>query len=289
MNNVDEDNGRLLALLSNYLNFHSDYIKPEDIKLLVNSKISEELAFSLILAEGFNLDIEKNKKDQAFYNNYFKHIFHKLNTKEFTENAYYKNIKFPQIKLGDVEFSFRTYKPYEGFVCDDIIEMPDGRLLPRIGFFSEEFKYPIILEKNIEWMTITPNEIKTLANPINEAFGNVLTYGLGLGYYPYMISSRPEVKNIDIVEKNSKTIDIFRRYILPQFPNKEKIHLINGNALEYMHTIGDGQYNFIFADLWHDAGDGKILYKKIKEFEKIYPQTVFSYWLEKTIKCYLPH
>ena len=287
MNETEIRNGRLLSLLSRYLNFHSDYIKESDIREIAETGAGEEKAFGLILANAFGLDLEKNREDIEFFKAYFPYIFHQLNTEEFRQNPYYKNIHFPDRKTGNIEFGHRSYKPYEGFVCGDMEEMPDGRLLPHIGFFMEEFRYPIILEKGIEWMTVTPNEIRTLEEPVRQAHGKVLTFGLGIGYYPYMISLKDDVESIDIAERNENTIELFRRHILPQFQNRQKIRLISGDALSYIDTISDGQYDFIFADLWHDAGDGKPLYLKIKEYEKKYPNTEFAYWIEKTIKCYL--
>lgn len=285
MNSLKSRNAELLAMLSSYLNFHSDYVRASDIKEIMSAGADMEKAFALLIANASGLDTEG--KDKVFFNDYFPYIFHKLDTTEFTENPYYRNIHLPEKKSGDIEYGTQAYKPFEGFVCDDIIEMPDGRLLPQIGFFTREFRYPAILEKGIEWMTVTPNEIRTLCEPAEQAHGRVLTYGLGLGYYPYIISEKKEVESVDIIERNETIIKMFRRYILPQFPHRSKIHIISGDALEYMQTICDGQYDFVFADLWHDAGDGKPLYLKIKEFEKKYPRTEFAYWIEKTIKCYL--
>ena len=48
-----------------------------------------------------------------------------------------------------------------------------------------------------------------------------------------------------------------------------------------------GHFDFVFADIWHDAGDGKELYLKMKEYETKHPDIDFNFWLEDTIKCYL--
>jgi hypothetical protein len=50
--------------------------------------------------------------------------------------------------------------------------------------------FPALLENDRIWMTITPNEIEIMIKPVDEAFGHVLTYGLGLGYYAYMVSKK---------------------------------------------------------------------------------------------------
>jgi hypothetical protein len=43
----------------------------------------------------------------------------------------------------------------------------------------------------------------------------------------------------------------------------------------------------VFADIWHDAGDGREPYLKMKEYETRFPDIEFDFWLEDTIKCYL--
>ena len=72
----------------------------------------------------------------------------------------------------------------------------EGRQIPQIGFFETEFKFPALLENDRIWMTITPNEIETMKEPVDGAFGNVLTFGLGLGYYAYMVSEKENVESV---------------------------------------------------------------------------------------------
>ena len=50
-------------------------------------------------------------------------------------------------------------------------------------------------------MSIIPNEIETMKEAIETVKGNVLVYGLGLGYFPYMISLKNDVNKITIIEK----------------------------------------------------------------------------------------
>ena len=51
--------------------------------------------------------------------------------------------------------------------------------------------------------------------------------------------------------------------------------------------ITPGKYDFVFTDLWHDVSDGIDMYLKMKQYEKQSPNTTFSYWIEKSILCYL--
>ena len=107
-------------------------------------------------------------------------------------------------------------------------------------------------------------------------------FGLGLGYYPFMVSLKSEVKDIYVIELDQNIIDIFKENLLPLFPNKEKIHIIKGDAKEYIKNI-DNSFNTIFIDLWHNPEDGLPLYLYFKQYEKKHPNTKFQYWLEQSL------
>ncbi|MNI89136.1 hypothetical protein D3C73_1465030 [compost metagenome] len=47
------------------------------------------------------------------------------------------------------------------------------------------------------------------------------------------------------------------------------------------------KYDFVFTDLWHDVSDGIDLYLRMKKIAAQYPDTKFTYWIEKSILCYL--
>lgn len=285
---IKADNYRVFALLSNYLNHEPDFIEKEEIEEIVKSGVSYEYAFSVILAAGFGLDIVDNANDREFFNHYFTKMFHKLDENKYYRNPYYKSIKIPTVKFGNSELKYEKFVPFEGFVCDDIVNTKEGRQIPQIGFFDTEFSFPAILENNRIWMTITPNEIETMQEAVEKAFGNVLTFGLGLGYYAYMVSEKDNVDSVTVVEINDDVISLFKKYILPQFKNAEKIKIIKADAFEYAQQhLSGGAYHYVFTDLWHDVSDGIDMYLRMKKYESYSPNTVFAYWIEKTILCYL--
>lgn len=285
---VKEDNYRIFALLSNYLNHAPDYVEREEINEIVKSGVSYEYGFAVILAAAFGLDIIDNEKDKEFFQHYFTKMFHKLSEEEYVQNPYYQNIKIPKIKMGNSELKYEQYKPFEGFVCDDIYQTNEGRQIPQIGFFEKGFQFPAVLEEGRIWMTITPNEIETMREAIDHAYGHVLTFGLGLGYYAYMVAEKENVESVTVVDSNGDVIELFKNYILPQFKQHQKIKIIKGDAFEVAaKEIAPGKYDYVFTDLWHDVSDGMDLYLKMKEFEKQSPSTTFSYWIEKSIQCYL--
>ncbi|WP_188454809.1 hypothetical protein [Virgibacillus oceani] len=285
---IREENNKIFALLSNYLNHAPDFIDKEEIDEIANSSISNEYAFAVILAAAFGLDIVDNTRDKNLFNNYFDKMIHHLDVKAYYNNPYYKNIRIPTIKVGNSELKYEIYKPFEGFVCNDIVRTKEGRQVPQIGFFETEFRYPAILENDRIWMTITPNEIETMKEPIEQAFGHVLTFGLGLGYYAYMISEKDSVESITVVDNNEDVINLFLKYVLPQFENAGKITIVKADAFEYAEKhIHEGNCDFVFTDLWHDVSDGMDMYIKMKRYENLSPSTKFTYWIEKSILCYL--
>jgi len=285
---IKQDNRKIFALLSNYLNNAPDFINKDEMEEIMALGVSSEYAFAVVLAAAFGLEIDDNAADKQLFNNYFTRMLHRLDADEYANNPYYKNIKIPAKKISGSELRYETYKIYEGFVCNDIIRTEDGRQIPQIGYFESEFRFPAVLENDRIWMTITPNEIETMKEAVDEAFGSVLTYGLGLGYYAYMVSEKENVESVTIVDSNKDVIELFRSSILPQFSNAHKINIIHADAFEFAQKqMAEGGYQFVFTDLWHDVSDGIDLYLKMKAYEQQCPDTVFSYWIEKSILCYL--
>lgn len=282
-------NTAILQKLSLYLNLYADFIEASIINELVDEcGLDIKEAYTLVLAEVCGLNIEEDAEDRELYENYFIEMVEILDRKKYIENPYYKHIQIPECEIGRWAFKQGKYKPYEAFVYNDLKTMEDGRVIPQVGFFQEEFSYPAVLENNREWMLITPNEIETMASPVSQASGKVLTYGLGLGYYAYMVSEKEEVSSVTVVEKDENVIKLFKQYILPQFPQAHKIRIIHEDAFEYAEKhMADERYDVVFTDIWHDPADGTELYLKMKEYERVNPESLYLYWIEQTILYYL--
>ncbi|WP_059046430.1 spermine/spermidine synthase domain-containing protein [Paenibacillus rubinfantis] len=288
MEQIRQDNHKLFALLSSYLNHAPDLISEAEIGEIVQSGVSVEYAFKLLLAAKFGLDILENPGDKELFHHYFDPMIHLLDLGVYEQNPYYRNIRIPSVRIGSSELKYEGYKPYEGFVCNDILQTAEGRQIPQIGFFPAEFKYPAVLEQGRIWMTVTPNEIETMKEPITDAFGHVLTFGLGLGYYAYMVSEKDNVDRVTIVEINEDVIQLFQEHLLPQFKQAKKIQIVHADAFEYARThLDQDSYDYVFTDLWHDVSDGIDLYLQMKQIERQHPGTRFSYWIEKSIQCYI--
>lgn len=280
-------NSKAVQLMSILLNVAPDFADMESVKEISDaSGVSLENAYAEYTAAMFGMDTLG--PDKAFFRNYFLPMFRELSVKDFTCDPYYRDIVIPEVKLGKWEFKTMELKPGEAFVCNDFTVTKDGRMIPQIGFFTESFKYPAVLENGREWMTLMPNETVTTKPAVRNATGKVLTYGMGLGYFAFSASNKADVSSVTVVDSSAEVIELFNRYILPQCPNKDKIRTIRADAFEYAEDeMPKEEYDYVFADIWHDVSDGRDIYLKMKEYEDACPETEFDYWLESTIKCYL--
>ena len=280
-------NGRIVSLMSMYLNFMPKAITPEALEDVASScNLPRERAYGECLAA--LCEVGTDRAEREFTAEYIVPMVRELDPTIFESDPYYQTVRFPTGKQGKWELKTMELAPCEAFVCNDFRVFPDGRMLPQIGFFSRTYRYPAVLESGREWMTLMPNETITTLPAVAKAKGKVLTYGLGLGYFPFMTSRKEEVTSVTVVERSSDVIKLFKEHILPQFPNKEKIRVICADAFDYAKAQMPAEdYDFVFADIWHDVGDGRELYLKMKELEHLSPGTEYAYWLEDTIRCYL--
>ncbi len=288
-NKIVSQNAKLLRQLSLYLNLMPDAITKDMVDEIAfgMDKEQREYAFASLLGVYLGFDVQNSAEDKEMFHKRILRMVHLEDATKYKNDAFYRNIKIPEIKMGDWEMRYQKIKPYEAFLKDEPTLLCDGTLIPEICFFEEEFVYPAVLQNGREWMTVTPHEINSTLPAVNECFGNVVTYGLGLSYFSYMASLKENVRTVTIVEKDKAVIDIFEKYILPQFENKDKIIVVNGDAFEFAKTgITQKQIDFVFADTWHDASDGIEMYDKFKSLEKYSPDTKYSYWIEKTLKYY---
>ena len=75
-----------------------------------------------------------------------------------------------------------------------------------LGYFEHDYSYISLTQNKVIWMSLSPYEIETMKEDILNAKGNVLTYGLGIGYFAYMCSLKDEVETVTIVEKDKNII-----------------------------------------------------------------------------------
>jgi len=279
-------NSRLAELFSLYLNLMPRAIDAEMIDTLCRDcRITRAEAYAQYLAA--LAEIDAAGKDRIFFNYWLRPAIRELDPTPFFEDPYFKSIRIPHDIRGKWELKTECLAPFEAFVCEDFKITHDRRMIPQIGFFPVEYPFPAMLENGREWMTLQPNEMVTTYPAIRAASGRVLTFGMGLGYFTYHAAEKPEVTSVTVVDISPDVLELFRTHILPQFPHKEKIDLVCEDAFTFADTKMKGNFDFVFADIWHDAGDGKDLYLRMKAYEQRHPDIRFAFWLEDTIRCYL--
>lgn len=248
--------------------------------------VSRAYAYAECLAAVCGLD--SSGRDRDLFRHYFLPMINELDPADFENDPYYQNIRIKPGKSGKWEYRQMKLAPCEAFVCNDFLVTKDNRMIPQIGFFMREFAFPGVLENGREWMTLMPNETVTTKPAVAQAHGRVLTFGLGLGYFAYMAARKPEVESVTVVDLSADAISLFEQNLLPQMECRDKIKVVHADAFDFAEAhYPRGEFDFVFADIWHDVSDGKDLYLRFKSMEKLAPDMEYSYWLEESIKCYL--
>ncbi len=277
-----ERNCRVTRLYASYLQRCPEIITKKMIDTLTeDGGITREEALVALLSELFDLDMDRGAEDKRIIMNYLTPSVRILDPSRYTENPYYKNVRIQNVKDGSWELRWESYAPYRAIIAGDIELHDDFTEIPPLGFFDEKFDFPAVLEDGNEWMTLTPVDLDTCEEAIAAAHGKVATFGLGLGYYAYMVSEKEDVESITVIEKSPDVIRLFEKYILPYFTHKEKVRIVNADAFEYAEReMPAERYDFAFVDTWRDASDGAPMYEKMRALEHLSPDTRFEYWIE---------
>lgn len=287
---VMHQNGLITYAYSRYLNHTPRFLTPDMVQgLSRDCNVSIEEAFLSLFSAACGLESDTNRSHRELERLYLRAGVQRLDPKVYQNDPYYRAIRFPTLKSGKWEMKESFYAPYEPFVCNHPVLTSDFREIPQIGYFSEKFRFPAILENGVEWMTVTPNEIETMRAPIAAAHGKVLTLGLGLGYFAFCASEKDSVESVTVIERDAEVIRLFEEHLLPQFPHREKLRILQDDAFSYLEELSPTQYDYMFADLWHDQSDGLPMYLRLCRIEKKKRFANVDYWIEPTLLSSLRH
>lgn len=228
-------------------------------------------------------ELDSDNEDNNYYiDNYLKNCFKYIDLAKYNANPYKKHVNIKQIEYKGYKLHYLKYPKCSYFPLYDIEvnEADNYREQTTLGISKDEYSFLTLSKNNNIWMCITPNEIETMQKHIDNAKGNVITFGLGLGYYAYMVLLKPNVKSVTIVENNEDIINLFRENILPHFPKDKKVNIIKEEAISFIKKNSLREYDYAFFDLWHNAEDGLPLYIEIKKLN-IVPPT--SFWIEESL------
>ena len=260
------------------INLDNHNLKKVNDLFLINEKNIE--VSDTILDFLYFSNIAKDEKQAAEIKKHINpKVFHKLDKNDYLKNPYVKNIKLDNIKENKYQFHKNHYEPNECILYTEIDVDSNYNEITHLGYFDDTFSYLELLDGKDIWMLITPHEINTMKKAISNAKGKVITFGLGLGYFSYMCSLKEDVESVTIIEKDKTIISLFEKHLLPQFENKDKIKIINDDALNYIDNKSF-DYDYAFIDLYKDIEDGLPLYIKMFQKAKKHSNTRFDYWIE---------
>lgn len=209
---------------------------------------------------------------------------HLLSLEEFSTNRYLRilnNIEFATNKsrlTHETIPAFCLFKSFEEYAFGDQMALKLA-----CGFFDQKFTHPVLYLHQEKRLSLNPLEIKATEIPILVAKGKVLNLGLKLGYFAYMATLKEEVTELHIVEEDRQLIALFKQFLLPRFNHPEKIHIHHAKTLEFVRHIKDGDYDYIYIDLWQEAEEGIGLYLSLKKLLYSFNLTKHFYWLENSI------
>lgn len=202
-----------------------------------------------------------------------------IDINKYKENPYIRDIKIDDITDGNFHLSTRIQE------ANDLqLTLRENEGVPVLTSINGQVPIIFLEERTVTWMSICTQEIFSMERPVSEATGNVLTLGLGLGYYTYMTALKEDVKSVTVIESEERVIQLFTKHILPQFKPeaRDKIQIIHADAFKYMEEIPDGQYDYCFADIWQSSHDMMPYLKLLKICkDKNFTKTKISYWIEE--------
>lgn len=289
MDRTQENNLTIMELFSALLHERACPFSKEEVEMFAGEVgMDPQEAFAALVCAVCGLDSDLNPHHRLMAEKYIAPALKRLDTAPYRNDPYYRQVQLPEKTRGEWQLTHQQYAPYELFCYDDTRVLPDGREIPCIGYFTEPFRYPAVLQKGRLWMAVTPNEVETMKKDIAAAFGHVLVLGLGLGYYAFMTAQLQQVSRVTVVELDGDVIRLFEEELLPQFPNKEKIRVVQADAFRYVEEMAaKDKYDFVYADIWHDVLDGTPMYVRFKALESRVPGAVWRYWVEKSMLIWL--
>jgi len=116
-------------------------------------------------------------------------------------------------------------------------EIKYGRNIP-------EGTYKRLIRSGTTVMSNTPDEIRDCLWLINNASGNILINGLGLGVVLIPLLENDKVEKITVIEISKDLIDYVGKYY-----KHPKLTIINANAYEWKPPK-DEYYDYVWHDIW---------------------------------------
>jgi len=212
-----------------------------------------------------------------------------ISTQAFLRSPYHSNVHLDKIQNQGFRLTTETLESHELFSVSSIHSDPHRELNDwmTLRALDEPYKATFLWQDKEVWMLDAPSEANTMDPYAKKAKGNVLTFGLGIGYFIYMAMMNPEVTSITVIEKSRAVIDMFEKVLLPQFPKHPTLTIIEGDAFNFFDEEFMKDYDYTFVDIWQSNEDGfkmimRLLEQYLPPFEKV------DFWIESSCFEFIP-
>lgn len=212
-----------------------------------------------------------------------------IHSQDVKNSPYNSTVKLNMVENEEFRFSVELLPANQlfnvsGIIFDQNRELNDWMQLRAL---DEPYMANVLWQGDEVWMLDAPSESNSIDPYASKAHGDVLTFGLGIGYFTFMALLNPKVTSVTIIEKSLSVITMFKQYILPQFPERDRIRIIEGDAFEYFNEAFMNDFDYVFVDIWKSGDDGFLIIEQMLEqylppFEKV------DFWIESSCFEFIP-
>lgn len=207
-----------------------------------------------------------------------------LSVDEWEKTPYHSAVHLDLVKSSHFSFQVETMRGNELFNYDEIQKDPERELNDwmKLRSMDRNFEAICLFQDDQDWMIDAPGEAATNDKPALKAHGKVLTFGLGIGYFIFMAMRNPNVTSIDCVESSPEVIQMFKRFLLPQFPTANiPLNIIHGDAFVLWNKSFLSQYDYVYTDIYQSSLDGlKVINRLLEQY--IPPLEQADFWIENS-------
>lgn len=204
-----------------------------------------------------------------------------IKTKEWINTPYHRKIHLDKIKSTYFEYVKEPIFANELFNSDAIQKDKNKELNDwmKLRALDENCEAVYLLQDGEDWMLDAPSEANTNDIPAKKAHGKLLCFGLGIGYFLFMACQNENVNSITVIEQSNEVIEMFEKYLLPQFNTNKKIQIIQGDAFDYFHEEFIKNFDSVYVDIWKSNDDGLDIIEKLLE-QYLPPYEKCQFWIE---------
>lgn len=167
--------------------------------------------------------------------------------------------------LGEYSFYLKNFPTYISVPSQTFMGIPVGKTKRRRAklsvmnedglksevMFSGPVLIPVLAKGDRVWMSLTPNEIYTMRDVLEDIKGKVLVGGLGMGWLTSRLCEKSEVTKVVQVELDPGIIDFFGK---PLLESHSKLSIVQGDAYQFAEQSGDS-WDAVLFDIWPYIGE----------------------------------